>query len=106
ARLPENESKETETDMLHSRCYSRQPHSSYEHPCGVAVIDEKNRRIEVRDKSLKNLPSVVIQNRERLEHLNLDGNLLCENAFNMPAFPRLKSLSLQRNKIRGISRLL
>ncbi|KAF8355234.1 hypothetical protein PRIPAC_96857 [Pristionchus pacificus] len=92
--------------MLHSRCYSRQPHSSHESPCGVAVIDEKNRRIEVRDKALRNLPPVVIQNRSRVEHLNLDGNLLTENALNMPVFPRLKSLSLQRNKIRDISRLL
>ncbi|GMR60806.1 hypothetical protein PMAYCL1PPCAC_31001 [Pristionchus mayeri] len=92
--------------MHPSRCYSRQPHSSIEHQHGVAVIDEKNRRIEVRDKALRNLPQVVIQNRLRLEHLNLDGNLLTENALNMPVFTRLKSLSLQRNKIRDISRLL
>lgn len=47
----------------------------------------------------RNLPPVVIQNRSRVEHLILDGNLLTENSLNMPVFPRLKSLSLQRNKV-------
>lgn len=46
----------------------------------------------------RSVPSVVIQSRNGLKHLNLDGNLLTENAFNMPVFPRLRSLSLQRNK--------
>ncbi|GMT36194.1 hypothetical protein PFISCL1PPCAC_27491 [Pristionchus fissidentatus] len=92
--------------MHQSRCYSRNAHSSFVSPCGVAIIDEKNRRIDVREKALRNLPPVVIQNRERVEHLNLDGNCLNENAFNMPMFPRLKSLSLKRNQIRDISRLL
>ncbi|KAF8376423.1 hypothetical protein PRIPAC_82852, partial [Pristionchus pacificus] len=76
--------------------YSRRTNSSSD----IAVIDEKNRRIEVRNKGLRSLPSLVIQYRNGLEHLNLDGNLLTENAFNMPVFPRLKSLSLQRNKAR------
>lgn len=66
------------------------------HSCFFSISSFKRKRS---NSPCRNLPPVVIQNRSRVEHLILDGNLLTENALNMPVFPRLKSLSLQRNKV-------
>lgn len=45
------------------------------------------------------LPTIVIQSRNTLVHLIADGNVLSENSFNMPMFPRLRTLSIDANKV-------
>ncbi|RCN29436.1 hypothetical protein ANCCAN_24805 [Ancylostoma caninum] len=52
------------------------------------------------------LPSIVIQSRNTLVHLIADGNLLNENSFNMPIFPRLRTLSIDVNRVRDVFALL
>ncbi|VDP51484.1 unnamed protein product [Heligmosomoides polygyrus] len=47
----------------------------------------------------RNLPVDVIRSRVSLEHLIADGNFLNESAFNMPSFPRLKTLSIDYNEV-------
>ncbi|KHJ97732.1 hypothetical protein OESDEN_02282 [Oesophagostomum dentatum] len=57
-------------------------------------------------KEYRILPHVVIRSRSTLMHLIADGNNLNENAFNMPVFPRLKTLSIDVNRVKDVSALL
>ncbi|CAJ0932070.1 unnamed protein product, partial [Mesorhabditis belari] len=70
------------------------------------IIDKKLRAIDISQQQLHTLPGAVIEKRLSLEHLIADGNNLNENALHIPRFPRLKTLSLNANKIRDVSLLL
>ncbi|CAJ0586634.1 unnamed protein product, partial [Mesorhabditis spiculigera] len=70
------------------------------------IVDKKLRAIDISHQQLHTLPGTVIENRLTVEHLIADGNVLNENALHIPAFPRLRTLSLNANKIRNVSLLL
>ncbi|CAO4382863.1 unnamed protein product [Caenorhabditis nigoni] len=62
-----------------------------------------NSKVVLTGLNLTSIPSAIIKNRECIETLILDNNMLTENSFNMPKFRNLKELAVRNNRIRNIS---
>ncbi|KAK6731573.1 hypothetical protein RB195_007809 [Necator americanus] len=88
-------------------CYHTTTHSSINR-CSISIVRSGPNvlSIDISGQNLRILPWIVIQSRNTLIHLIADGNLLNENALNMPIFPRLKTLSIDFNMVRRIPTLL
>ncbi|ULT79426.1 hypothetical protein L3Y34_010209 [Caenorhabditis briggsae] len=62
-----------------------------------------NSKVVLTGLNLTSIPNELIKNRECIETLILDNNMLTENSFNMPKFRNLKELAVRNNKIRNIA---
>jgi len=88
--------------MHHSRCTS--VNRSIDK--AKTSVDVGIRLIDVSHQQLGALPSIVIEAKDIVEHLILDGNELTEHALKVPKFEHLQTLSLNANRIRNVGQLL
>uniref|UniRef100_A0AC34GWE3 Uncharacterized protein n=1 Tax=Panagrolaimus sp. ES5 TaxID=591445 RepID=A0AC34GWE3_9BILA len=88
--------------MIHSACASRS-HSTVSAPELLARIGcEDFKVVDLSDLNLYNLPDVILDKSDKIEHLILDENHLTEEFLEDACFPNLKSLSLNSNNIKNI----
>ncbi|VDM46139.1 unnamed protein product [Toxocara canis] len=88
--------------MHHSRCASRSGTFDW----SKSSVDESLRVVDISNQYLTSLPNLVIENRQRIEHLILDGNRFSEHSLNIPLFANLVTLSLNSNRIQNVGILL
>ncbi|EFO96893.1 hypothetical protein CRE_17118 [Caenorhabditis remanei] len=77
-------------------------HQIYQNAPVSSEKERTNSKVVLTGLHLTSIPSTIIKNRDHIETLIIDNNMLTENSFNMPKFRNLKELSVRNNKIRNI----
>ncbi|CAJ0596380.1 unnamed protein product [Cylicocyclus nassatus] len=85
-------------------CYHRSPPNR---SSAFIINDGQNvLAVDISGQMHRVLPIIVLENRRTMVHLIADDNLLNEHSFDIPAFPMLKTLSLDVNRVRDVPTLL